>query len=91
MFVNYKFIFCKFVFAETYENPNPLNLAYGKDATQSSNYFMVSHSQYAVDGDTAARRSSTNRIENQWWRVDLGRIFLVYKVMTFNRQGSSEF
>jgi hypothetical protein len=72
------------------------NLALGKLATQSS---TADNDQavagLAVDGNTSGifaehSISHTNREQNPWWEVDLGRVFEIQEVRVWNRSDGVE-
>lgn len=61
------------------------NLARGKEAQQSTVWMSWSTPDKAVDGNTTdIDYSSTLTSQNQWWRVDLGSSYYVYKVVLYN-------
>lgn len=71
------------------------NLAYGKAATQSSNYEIAVASRAVdgnIDGDYNHRSvSHTNGEASPWWQVDLGAVQPVGEVILHNRTDGSAF
>ena len=74
-----------------------LNIAVNKTAIQSSQY-LDHPASLAVDGSRDGSRipgfpdrdgqfSHTQIDSPQWWMVDLGRVFYVYRVRLWNRLG----
>ena len=76
------------------------NVALGKPASQSGNYYAYSTADKAVDGNTIGSmeaqscvhpdtRHSTAAEEDKnqtaWWRVDLEQSYDVYQVLIYNR------
>ena len=73
------------------ENPQEINLAVGKLATQSSTRFGGIPSR-AVDGNTdgyyyKGSVTHTYNSDKPWWRVDLGNDYQINSVKLFNRVG----
>jgi hypothetical protein len=60
-------------------------IAQGKTATQSSNQFVYTTADQALDGDTDTY-SYTQADLNAWWAVDLGDVFDISQISILNRQ-----
>ena len=72
---------------EVYEKEN---IAFNKDAVQSSTRAAGGEASRAVDGNTNTNWSSnsvthTNQQSNPWWRVDLGKSYDISKINIYNR------
>ena len=76
-----------------------INIAVNHTATQSSQYYNHPAS-LAVDGSRDGSMipgiqkrdgqfSHTNLGSSQWWMVDLGKVFYVYRVRLWNRLGQN--
>jgi len=73
----------------------PVNLALGKQAFQSSSYFEFGHPNHAVDGNRAAVYTDLscshtdggilNLLVPAWWAVDLEKIYAVHRVTITSR------
>ncbi|XP_077866770.1 uncharacterized protein LOC102809222 [Saccoglossus kowalevskii] len=87
--------FCEMrVMAEEYQL-RLVNVAFGKTATQSSDWSASFPASNAVDGNTATNWgsgscTSTTNEQGAWWKVDLGANYLVYEVIVTNRQDCCE-
>lgn len=62
---------------EVYADPPPVNLALNKTATASSSFNSPS---LAIDGDLGSRWSVAAATNNEWYKVDLGKIESVGRV-----------
>lgn len=67
-----------------------LNIALGKLAYQSSTYETYPAS-LAVDGVLEENYSHTVEQSSQWWKVDLGEVYYVYRVRLWNRERYGEY
>jgi hypothetical protein len=68
-----------------------VNLAYGKQATQSSDFSStLGRARNAVDGNTDGNwynnsTTSTRSEQGAWWQVDLGSKKIINQIIIYNR------
>jgi len=75
--------------------PGP-NIAFGKIAEQGPETLETSTADKAVDGDTSDAASSgacaqTVNSSHSWWKVDLGRPYLLTGIKIFTSEGGGTF
>lgn len=65
---------------EVYSDPPPVNLALNKVATASTSF---NDPKLSIDGDLGTRWSLAAATENEWYKVDLGKIETVGRINIF--------
>ena len=66
------------------------NVAYGKPASQSSDFNGNNIASRAVDGNSNNGITHTKSSTDPWWSVDLQTIYIINEIKVYNRIDSNE-
>ena len=75
---------------KTNERSLATNVALNKTARQSSTYKAIDgYSAYkAVNGILDDFSHTADRDTHRWWKVDLGKLHSIYRIVLYNKKGS---